>query len=42
MTTEPDIQEIYGIIKEILVWENKIGSGVNFVRIVSLANNKSN
>jgi aryl carrier-like protein len=40
MTTEPDIQKIYDVFKEILVQENKIGPGVDFVRIVSLSNNK--
>jgi hypothetical protein len=40
ITTEPDIQEIYDIIKEILIRENKIGPGVDFVRIVSLLNYK--
>jgi hypothetical protein len=40
ITTEPDIQEIYDIIKEILLHENEIGPGVDFVWIVSLLNNK--
>jgi hypothetical protein len=40
ITTEPDIHKIHDIIKEILLHVNEIGPGVDFVRIVSLLNNK--
>jgi hypothetical protein len=42
MITEPDIQEIFDMIKENLVRENESGPGVDFVRIVSLSNSKRN
>jgi DNA repair protein RadC len=41
ITTEPDIDEIYDIIKEILIRENEIGPVVDFVWIVSLSDNNT-